>query len=70
PINIGSGQQTSINKIAELIGGEITNLPARDGEMRLVQADTNRAKELLGWESSISLAEGLKKLKKEWDIQE
>ncbi|MFH1292401.1 MAG: NAD-dependent epimerase/dehydratase family protein, partial [bacterium] len=46
PINIGSGQQTSINKIAELIGGEITNLPARDGEMRLVQADTNRAKEL------------------------
>ncbi|MFH1946898.1 MAG: NAD-dependent epimerase/dehydratase family protein [Candidatus Magasanikbacteria bacterium] len=67
-INIGMGRQVSVNEIANLIGGETTNIPERPGEMRAIQADNTKAKELLGWEPTITLEEGIEKLKEEWKI--
>lgn len=61
-INIGSGEQVSVNKIAEIIGGKTVNLPPRPGEMRFIEADNSLAKELLDWEPTINLPEGIKKL--------
>ncbi|TAN34171.1 NAD-dependent epimerase/dehydratase family protein [Patescibacteria group bacterium] len=61
-INIGSGKQTSVNEIAELIGWPTVNLPPRPGEMRFIEADNSRARELLGWEPTIGLEEGINKL--------
>lgn len=69
PINIGSGRQVSVNAIAKLIGGPTQSLPARFGEMRFIQADISRAKELLGWQPTTTLEDGVNELKKEWGIK-
>lgn len=68
PINIGSGRQVSVNEVAQAIGGESKNIPARAGEMRHIEANVAKAKTLLKWESSVSIEEGIDALKKEWGI--
>ncbi len=67
-INIGSGVQTSVNEIAELIGGESVNVDARPGEMRFIEADNSEAKEKLNWQPVVTLKDGLVNLKKEWGV--
>lgn len=67
-INIGSGCQVSVNEIANLIGGKTKNVPERKGEMKFIEADNTKAKELLGWEPKIGLREGVGRLKEEWGI--
>jgi nucleoside-diphosphate-sugar epimerase len=62
-INIGSGAATSVNELAKLITGPTTNVDARPGDPRWAQADATRAKELLGWEPTITLADGLAALR-------
>ena len=61
-INIGAGQNHSINEIAKMVGGEIAYIPLPAGEMRDTLADISKAKELLGWQPEITLEEGIKKL--------
>ena len=61
-INIGAGKKYSVNKIAEMVGGESTHIPLRPGEMRDTLADISKAKELLGWQPEVTLEEGIKKL--------
>lgn len=63
-INIGAGNNHSVNEIAELIGGEIINLPARQGDMRHTLADILKAKQLLSWEPRVHIEEGLREVKK------
>jgi len=62
-INIGAGENCTVNKIAELIGGETKYIPARPGDIRDTLADISLAKELLGWEPKITLEQGVKELK-------
>ncbi len=61
-INIGAGNNHSINEIAKIIGGEVKYIPLPPGEMRDTLADISLAKELLDWTPKIKLAEGIKKL--------
>ena len=61
-INIGGGENHSVNEIAEMVGGEAVHIPERPGEMRDTLADITRAKELLSWRPEITLEEGIKKL--------
>jgi nucleoside-diphosphate-sugar epimerase len=63
-INIGAETSQSINYLADLIGGEKKYLSQRTGDMLHTQADTRKAKELLGWEPKISLEEGVEITKK------
>jgi UDP-glucuronate decarboxylase len=66
-INIGNNKETSILELAEMIkkvtnsSSEITfhPLPEDDPERRC--PDISKAKEILGWESKVSLEEGLEK---------
>ncbi|HAE36462.1 MAG: hypothetical protein UR85_C0005G0030 [Candidatus Nomurabacteria bacterium GW2011_GWF2_35_66] len=60
-INIGTGYQASVNRIAELVGGEVEHIAPRL-EPKSLQASISKAKELLGWEPSISLEEGIGEL--------
>lgn len=60
-INIGSGVATSINDIALHIGGPVEHVPARF-EQHDTHADISRAKELLQWQPSESLKEGIREL--------
>lgn len=61
-LNIGAGENHSINEIALTIGGPSIHIDARPGEMRHTLADTTRAKTLLGWEPKVRFAEGLTEL--------
>ena len=67
-INIGAGENHSVNKIAQLVGGKVTHIPLRPGEMRDTLADISRARALLGWQPEIKLEEGIKMLL-EKDVQ-
>ena len=60
-LNISSGKATSVKEIANIIGGEIEYLPERK-EIKHSLGDNTKAKELLGWEPSISIEEGIKEL--------
>lgn len=64
-VNIGAGCNYTVNKIAELIGGETKHIPARSGDIRDTLADISLAKELLGWEPKTTLEEGINQLKNE-----
>jgi len=61
-INVGSGRQISVNFIAKLIGGKTVNLPARAGEMRFIEADNKKARELLDWAPKMKFEDGLNNL--------
>jgi UDP-glucose 4-epimerase len=62
-INIGAGNNASVNRVAELIGGPVEYVPARL-EPHDTLADNSKAKELLGWEPTVTLEEGIAELKK------
>lgn len=57
-INIGRGNNHSVNEIAEMIGGETEFIGGRL-EPRETLADNSKAKELLGWEPKINIKDWL-----------
>ena len=65
-INIGSGRETSINELAEVIIRETScnlepeHAPERKGEVERSLADISIAKRVLGWEPMYSLEDGIK----------
>ena len=58
-INIGSNNTYSINRLVELLGGEITYIPKRPGEPDCTWADITKATQLLDWKPKVSLEEGV-----------
>lgn len=62
-INIGSGKNHSVLKLAEIIGGPVVHIEARL-EPRNTQAGVGLAKELLGWVPKVTLQQGIEELKK------
>ena len=67
-INIGNGTSYSVNDVAKIIGGDFVYVEPRPGDPRSTRADNALAKELLGWQPTISLEDGINELKKEWKI--
>ena len=61
-INIGAGDQYSVNYIASLIGEQVEYVPPRI-EPRNTQAGILKAKKFLNWEPCVILEEGIKELK-------
>ena len=62
-LNVGSGEETSVNEIAEMVGGEVEHIiPNPRGAFEELRkcADTSRAKSVISWEPRIHLAEGIK----------
>lgn len=60
-INIGSHNQYSVNFIASLIGGTVSYVPPRI-EPKDTLAGIQKAKDLLSWEPSVKIEEGIKEL--------
>jgi UDP-glucose 4-epimerase len=58
-LNIGTGEQTSVLELAELLGAEAQFAPARLGEVRYSCLACTRAAEALGWRAETSLRDGL-----------
>ena len=62
-LNVGSGEETSVNEIAAMVGGEVEHIiPNPRGAFEELRkcADTSRAKSVISWEPDIHLAEGIK----------
>jgi nucleoside-diphosphate-sugar epimerase len=66
-INVATGDRISLNRLFEtmkkLIGVDVKPVygPLRPGDVRDSQADIRRAKEILGYEPSVSFEEGLRR---------
>jgi len=59
-INIGSNNTYSINRLVELLGGDIMYIPKRPGEPDCTWADISKATQLLNWKPKVSLEAGVK----------
>jgi nucleoside-diphosphate-sugar epimerase len=63
--NVGGGSRVSVNEVFDLIGRvtgravQLELLPPQLGDMRDTYADTSRAREVLGFQPSVTLADGL-----------
>ncbi|MDG2060227.1 MAG: SDR family oxidoreductase [SAR86 cluster bacterium] len=61
-INIGSDNTYSVNRLVELLGGNVVYIPKRPGEPECTWADISKAKKLLDWRPEISLEKGVIRL--------
>ncbi len=64
-LNIGTSEETSVNKITEMLGGEVEHIipnPRGNFEERRKAANFSLAKQILGWEPKITIGEGIKRL--------
>ena len=66
-INIGNGDNRSVNEIADLIGGEKIHLEKRLEPVKTL-ADNKKAKQLLGWGPSMTVEKWIPKYKKQLSI--
>jgi UDP-glucose 4-epimerase len=63
--NVGTGSRTSVRRLAEILrdeidpAAEIAHVDAREGDIRHSGADITKARERLGFEPTVSLADGL-----------
>lgn len=61
-INLCNGHNVSINKIADLIGGEKQYLPIRKGDILHTLGSNSKAKKLLKWQPVIKIEDGIKNM--------
>lgn len=59
-INIGSGRPQTVNRLVELLGGEVVNVPKRPGEPDSTHADTTKADRLLNWRTEVAFDQGVR----------
>ena len=67
-VNVAGGRKpTSVNRLLELIAAEIgvepkpTHDPATEGDIRLSEADVSLARELIGYEPSVEIQDGVRR---------
>lgn len=60
-MNVGTGTAHSILEVAKFYSSNVNNIPAREGEMDYVKADTRKMNEL-GWMPKIKLEEYVKNI--------
>ncbi|MDP2922726.1 MAG: SDR family oxidoreductase [Candidatus Omnitrophota bacterium] len=59
-MNVGSGNTYSVNRLVELLGGEVVYIPRRPGEPNCTFADIAKLRKLLGWQPKVTLEEGVR----------
>ena len=60
--NIASGKETSVNTVANLIGGKKIQIPERPGEPKRSLGDIKKIKSELNWSPKTTIEEGVKDL--------
>jgi UDP-glucose 4-epimerase len=58
-MNVGSGNHYSVNRLVQLLGGEIEHIPKRPGEPDCTFADVSKISRLLNWSARVPFAEGV-----------
>ena len=57
--NLGAGNPQSVNRLVELLGGEVAFIPKRPGEPDSTWADISRITQELEWQPRVSFEEGV-----------
>ena len=57
--NLGSGNPQSVNRLVELLGGDVVHVPKRPGEPDCTWADIRKVQRDLGWKPTVSFEEGV-----------
>jgi UDP-glucose 4-epimerase len=58
-LNVGSGNTYSVNRLIELLGGEVVHVLRRPGEPDCTFADVRKIRRVLGWEAKTSFEQGV-----------
>jgi len=58
-LNVGSDNHYSVNRLVELLGGEVVYVPKRPGEPDCTFADTTKIHDVLDWQPKVSFEEGV-----------
>lgn len=58
-INIASGHPQSVNRLVELLGGDVVHIPKRPAEPDRTEADISKARRLLEWAPHTSFEQGV-----------
>jgi UDP-glucose 4-epimerase len=61
-LNVGSGGHYSVNRLVELLGGDVVHIPRRPGEPDCTFADVSQIRRLLGWQAQVPLVAGVQTL--------
>ena len=57
--NVGSGETVSVNRLVELLGGEVTYIPKRPGEPDCTFADITKIRRELKWQPKVDIKQGV-----------
>jgi UDP-glucose 4-epimerase len=57
--NVGAGNPQSVNRLVELLGGEVVHVPKRPGEPDCTWADITKIRAELGWTPQVSFEDGV-----------
>lgn len=60
--NVGADTPQPINKLVEILGGEVVYVPKRPGEPDVTHADISKITKLLDWQPKISFEQGVEKM--------
>jgi UDP-glucose 4-epimerase len=61
-MNVGSGNHYSVNRLVELLGGDVEYIPKRPGEPDCTFADVSKIARLLDWSARVPFAEGVARM--------
>jgi UDP-glucose 4-epimerase len=57
--NVGSANTYSVNRLAELLGGDVVHIPKRPGEPDCTFADIGKIQRALGWKPKVTFEQGV-----------
>ena len=60
--NVGAGNPQSINRLVELLGGDVVYVPSRPGEPDCTWADIKKITRMTGWEPKVSFERGVQNM--------
>jgi UDP-glucose 4-epimerase len=60
--NVGSGQTISVNRLVELLVGDVTYIPKRPGEPDCTFADISKIRRDLNWQPQVNIEKGVKQV--------
>lgn len=60
--NVGAGNPQSVNRLVELLGGDVIHVPKRPGEPDCTWADISKIRSQLGWEPQVSFEDGVQEM--------
>lgn len=66
--NVGADKPQSINRLAEILGGEIVYIPKRPGEPDCTWANIDKIRAKLGWKPTVPFEEGVKIMLKDIEL--